>query len=103
MGTNNQRKRILTGDRPTNDTFHLGNYAGTLANRVRLQEDYDTFLLLADLHLLTTRLNDLNEIEDNIRGLVLDYLSVGIDHEKTTIYLQSLAAPAPGFHLAPAL
>jgi tryptophanyl-tRNA synthetase len=90
LGTNNQRKRILTGDRPTNDAFHLGNYAGTLANRVRLQEDYDTFLLLADLHLLTTRLNDLNEIEDNIRGLVLDYLSVGIDHEKTTIYLQSL-------------
>ncbi len=90
MGINNQRKRILTGDRPTNDAFHLGNYVGTLANRVRLQDEYDTFLLLADLHLLTTRLSDLNEIEDNIRGLVLDYLSVGIDHEKTTIYLQSL-------------
>jgi tryptophanyl-tRNA synthetase len=90
LGTNNQRKRILTGDRPTNDAFHLGNYAGTLANRVRLQDAYDTFLFLADLHLLTTRLSDLNEIEDNIRGLVLDYLSVGIDHEKTTIYLQSL-------------
>lgn len=90
MGTEKKRKRILTGDRPTNDAFHLGNYVGTLANRVRLQDEYDTFLLLADLHLLTTRLNDLNEIEDNIRGLVLDYLSVGIDHEKTTIYLQSL-------------
>jgi tryptophanyl-tRNA synthetase len=85
-----KRKRILTGDRPTNDAFHLGNYAGTLANRVRLQDEYDTFLFLADLHLLTTRLNDLNEVEGNIRGLVLDYLSVGIDHEKTTIYLQSL-------------
>jgi tryptophanyl-tRNA synthetase len=85
-----KRKRILTGDRPTNDAFHLGNYVGTLGNRVRLQDEYDTFLFLADLHLLTTRLNDLNEIEDNIRGLVLDYLSVGIDHEKTTIYLQSL-------------
>ena len=85
-----KRKRILTGDRPTNDAFHLGNYVGTLANRVRLQDEYDTFLLLADLHLLTTRLNDLNEIGDNIRELVLDYLSVGIDHEKTTIYLQSL-------------
>jgi tryptophanyl-tRNA synthetase len=90
LGSDKKRKRILTGDRPTNDAFHLGNYVGTFANRVRLQDEYDTFLLLADLHLLTTRLSDLNEIEDNIRGLVLDYLSVGIDHEKTTIYLQSL-------------
>jgi tryptophanyl-tRNA synthetase len=90
VGKEKKRKRILTGDRPTHDAFHLGNYAGTLANRVRLQDEYDTFLFLADLHLLTTRLNDLNEIQDNIRGLVLDYLSVGIDHEKTTIYLQSL-------------
>jgi tryptophanyl-tRNA synthetase len=90
LGRGDRRKRILTGDRPTHGAFHLGNYAGTLANRVRLQDEYDTFLFLADLHLLTTRLNDLNEIEDNIRGLVLDYLSVGIDHEKTTIYLQSL-------------
>jgi tryptophanyl-tRNA synthetase len=63
---------------------------GTLANRVKLQDEYETFLLLADLHLLTTRLNNLDEIEGNIRGLVLDYLSVGIDHEKATIYVQSL-------------
>jgi len=85
-----RRKRILTGDRPTHGAFHLGNYVGTLANRIRLQDEYETFLLLADLHLLTTRLNDLNEIGGNIRSLVLDYLSVGIDHQKTTIYLQSL-------------
>jgi tryptophanyl-tRNA synthetase len=85
-----KRKRILTGDRPTSESFHLGNYAGTLANRVRLQDEYETFLLLADLHLLTTRTTELNELKDNIHGLVLDYLSVGIDPEKTTIYLQSL-------------
>ncbi len=84
------RKRILTGDRPTSESFHLGNYVGTLANRVRLQEEYETFLLLADLHLLTTRTSDLEEIGHNIHGLVLDYLSVGIDQHKTTIYLQSL-------------
>jgi len=84
------RKRILTGDRPTSEAFHLGNYVGTLANRVRLQDEYETFLLLADLHLLTTRTTDLEEIGHNIHGLVLDYLSVGIDHTKTTIYLQSL-------------
>jgi tryptophanyl-tRNA synthetase len=84
------RKRILTGDRPTSEAFHLGNYVGTLANRVRLQDEYETFLLLADLHLLTTRTSNLEEIGHNIQGLVLDYLSVGIDHTKTTVYLQSL-------------
>ncbi len=84
------RKRILTGDRPTSDSFHLGNYVGTLANRVRLQDEYETFILLADMHLLTTRTSNLDEIGRNIRGQVLDYLSVGIDPAKVTIYLQSL-------------
>jgi tryptophanyl-tRNA synthetase len=84
------KQRILTGDRPTNDAFHLGNYVGSLANRVRLQDEYDAFFLLADLHVLTTRTQDLHELGHNIRGLILDYLSVGIDPEKTTIYVQSL-------------
>ena len=87
---NRPRKRILSGDRPTSGAFHLGNYVGTLANRVRLQDEYDTFLLLADLHLLTTRTSNLEEVGHNIHGLVLDYLSVGVDHTRTTIYLQSL-------------
>lgn len=88
MGTT--QKRILTGDRPTNNTFHLGNYVGSLANRVKLQDDYETFILLADLHVLTTRTKDLGELGENIRGLTLDYLSVGIDPQKVTIYIQSL-------------
>src|SRR3972149_1874362 len=87
---NPPRKRILSGDRPTSGAFHLGNYVGTLANRVRLQDEYETFLLLADLHLLTTRTSNLEEVGHNIQALVLDYLSVGIDHTKTTIFLQSL-------------
>src|SRR3972149_6349969 len=88
--TKPSRPRILTGDRPTSEAFHLGNYVGTLANRVRLQDEDETFLLLADLHLLTTRTSNLEEIGRNIQGLVLDYLSVGVDHTRTTIYLQSL-------------
>lgn len=84
------RKRILTGDRPTAKSFHLGNYYGTLANRVRLQDEYDSFFLIADYHMLTTRISDLEEIGRNIRELVVDYLAVGIDPDKTTIYLQSL-------------
>jgi len=84
------RKRILTGDRPTAKSFHLGNYYGTLANRVKLQDEYESFFLIADYHMLTTTLTDLEEVGRNIRELVIDYLAVGIDPKKTTIYLQSL-------------
>ncbi|MFO7166779.1 MAG: tryptophan--tRNA ligase [Chloroflexota bacterium] len=89
-----QRKRILTGDRPTG-RMHLGHYVGTLANRVRLQDEYECFFLVADLHMLTTRteLERLRETRQNIRDVVLDNLSVGIDPEKCTYVLQS-AVPA---------
>jgi tryptophanyl-tRNA synthetase len=89
-GSATTRKRILTGDRPTAKSFHLGNYYGTLENRVRHQDEYDSYFLIADYHMLTTRMTDLEEIGRNIRELVVDYLSVGIDPDKTTIYLQSL-------------
>src|ERR1700720_3620788 len=84
------RRRILTGDRPTGK-LHVGHYVGSLKNRIRLQSQYDFFFLVADYHMLTTRLDRLNEIEQNINDLVLDYLSVGIDPDLSTIYLQSLA------------
>ena len=85
------KKRILTGDRPTGK-LHLGHYVGTLANRVRLQDEYEVFLLVADYHMLTTgsEKSNIREVGDNTRELILDYLSVGIDPEKTTIYVQSL-------------
>lgn len=82
------RKRILTGDRPTGER-HLGHYVGSLQNRVRLQDEYETFLLVADYHMLTTRLEGLDQIEHNVRETVLGNLAVGIDPERTTIYLQS--------------
>ncbi|KKL65933.1 hypothetical protein LCGC14_2150050, partial [marine sediment metagenome] len=80
---------MLTGDRPTGP-LHLGHYVGSLKMRVELQEKLECFVLLADLHVLTTRNERLDEIGDNIREVVLDYLSVGLDPKKTTIYLQSL-------------
>src|SRR5438445_13233083 len=82
------RKRILTGDRPTGER-HLGHYVGSLASRVRLQDEYETFLLVADYHMLTTRLADLEQIEHNIRETVLGNLAVGVDPDRTTIYLPS--------------
>ncbi|MBI3997713.1 MAG: tryptophan--tRNA ligase [Armatimonadetes bacterium] len=93
-----KKGRLLTGDRPTGK-LHLGHYVGTLANRVRLQEEYDCFFLVADYHLLTTRLDQLEEIEQNIRDVVLDNLSVGIDPDRSTIFLQSAVPQVPELQL----
>lgn len=82
------KKRILTGDRPTGK-LHLGHYIGSLKNRVRLQDQYECFFIIADLHTLTTQPEKTAELKNNIRELVLDYLSVGINTEKATIYIQS--------------
>lgn len=92
------RKRILTGDRPTG-RLHLGHYVGTLENRVKLQGEYETFLLVADYHMLTTRLERLDEIGQNVRDIVLDNLAAGIDPGKVTIYLQSLVPQTAEIHL----
>ncbi len=93
-----KKGRLLTGDRPTGK-LHLGHYVGSLENRVRLQEEYECFFLIADFHVLTTGAEKTREIADNIRDLVLDYLSVGIDPEKITIYLQSLVPEVAVLHL----
>ena len=84
------RGRILTGDRPTG-RLHLGHYVGSLANRIRLQERYECFFIIADWHTLTTRNSreQIGELADNIHQTVLDYLSVGIDPERSAIFLQS--------------
>jgi len=90
MTTATPQPRILTGDRPTGK-LHLGHYVGSLANRVRLQDEYETILIIADLHMLTTKKSpeDIEEIAANARGLVLDYLAAGVDPSRTRIYLQS--------------
>ncbi len=98
LGVTMQRGRILTGDRPTGK-LHLGHWVGTLENRVRLQDEYECFFLVADYHMLTTRLENLGEIEQNVRDLVLDYLAAGIDPERSVIYLQSMAPQVAELHL----
>jgi tryptophanyl-tRNA synthetase len=87
-GSEDRRPRALTGDRPTGP-LHLGHLVGTLQSRVSLQETHKAFVLVADLHMLTTRLDGFGDIETNIREDVLGNLAVGIDPNKTTIYLQS--------------
>lgn len=84
------KPRLLTGDRPTG-RLHLGHYVGSLANRVRLQHQYDSFFIIADLHTLTTKPEReyIKEVPTFIRETVLDYLAVGIDPDVSTIFVQS--------------
>ena len=82
-------KRILTGDRPTGP-LHLGHYVGSLRNRVRLQDKYETFILIADIQALTTNFEHPEKLRENIFLVALDYLSVGIDPDLSTIIIQSM-------------
>jgi tryptophanyl-tRNA synthetase len=84
------RRRILTGDRPTG-RLHLGHWVGSISNRVRLQDEYECFFIIADWHTLTTRpeKSAIAEVAGNIREMVLDYLACGIDPERSTIFVQS--------------
>ena len=88
--TNQSKPRLLTGDRPTG-RLHLGHYVGSLANRVRLQHEYESFFIIADLHTLTTRPEPqfIKDIPLYIREIVLDYLAVGIEPSVSTIFVQS--------------
>jgi tryptophanyl-tRNA synthetase len=83
-------QRMLTGDRPTG-RLHVGHYVGSIANRVKLQHQYETFLIIADLHMLTTKntREDIARVSANARDMVLDSLAAGIEPDRATFYLQS--------------
>lgn len=83
-------RRVLTGDRPTG-RMHLGHYVGSLVNRVKMQHEMECFFIVADWHSLTTKNSkeEIGQLEENVRQMVLDYLAVGIDPEISVIFLQS--------------
>ena len=83
-------KRLLTGDRPTGP-LHLGHYVGSLQNRVKYQSNHECFFVIADLHTLTTRpgKDQISSMNEHIHQIVLDYLAVGIDPARSTIFVQS--------------
>lgn len=83
-----EKKRILTGDRTTGK-LHLGHYVGSLSQRVELQDEYDTFILLADIQALTTHFEHPELINGSIYDVAMDNLSVGLDPNKVTIFQQS--------------
>lgn len=86
----NDKKIMLTGDRPTG-RLHIGHYFGSLKNRVKMQDEFDEcYILVADVQALTDNFNNPEKVRKNVREVVIDYLSVGIDPNKVTIYLQSM-------------
>ncbi len=84
------RRVILSGMRPTGK-LHIGNYLGALANWIRLQNEPDTqcYFMVADWHALTTDYEDPSQVESNIEEMVLDWISCGLDPEKSVIFRQS--------------
>ncbi|MFH2065867.1 MAG: tryptophan--tRNA ligase [Pseudomonadota bacterium] len=82
------RKRVLSGMRPTGP-LHLGNFHGALANWVNIQDQYDCFFFIADWHALTSDYEDTGKITGFVHNMILDWLSVGLSPEKSTLFVQS--------------
>lgn len=81
---------VLTGDRPTG-RLHIGHYVGSLKQRVKMQDEYDTcYLMIADMQALTDNAHDVAKVKESVLEVSYDYLACGIDPEKTTIFIQSL-------------
>ncbi|MBI1292613.1 tryptophan--tRNA ligase [bacterium] len=86
--TTTTRKVLLSGSRPTGRQ-HLGNYVGALAQWLELQDECECFFMIADWHALTNAYNDTSALPENIKNQVMDWLAVGLDPKKATIFVQS--------------
>jgi tryptophanyl-tRNA synthetase len=83
------KKRILTGDRASG-SLHLGHYVGSIVNRLKLQEEYDCYYMVADYHAYTTLYDHPGEVRESTRSIFVDYLAVGLDPERSTLFVQSM-------------
>lgn len=88
MADKNEKKRILTGIRPTG-ALHLGHYSGALENWLRLQEEYDCFFLIADYQALSDHIDDIDGIRSSVIEVALDWLAVGLDPKESAFVIQS--------------
>lgn len=82
------KPRILTGDTPTGK-LHIGHFVGTLENRVKLQSQYDTFIILANVHAYANDYKSTDQINQNVYDVFLDNLAVGVDPQLATIFLEA--------------
>ena len=93
-----KRKRVLSGMRPTG-RLHLGHYFGALQNWLKLQDEYDCFFFVADWHALTTHYEDTSSVAENTLQVAMDWLSVGLDPAKSTMFIQSSVLEHAELHL----
>jgi tryptophanyl-tRNA synthetase len=85
---NSHKPRLLTGDTPTG-RLHLGHWVGSVENRVMLQDDYDCYFIIANVHAFTTRMEKPEEIRQSVLDIAIDYLAAGIDPKRSTVFIQS--------------
>lgn len=83
------KKTILTGDRPTGK-LHLGHLVGSLQNRIRLQDEFKEYIIIADVQALTDNAENPEKIRDNVLEVAIDNLAVGVDPKKSSIFIQSM-------------
>jgi len=83
-----EKARLLTGDTPTGK-LHLGHWVGSLENRIAMQDEYECFFILANLHAFTTNYQHPDKIRQSVLDITLDYLAAGIDPKKSHIFIQS--------------
>ncbi|HTK94805.1 MAG TPA: tryptophan--tRNA ligase [Terriglobales bacterium] len=93
-----QNRRVLSGMRPTG-SLHLGHFVGALDNWVKLQDQYDCFFFVADWHALTTDYADTSRVKQSSVDIVLDWLAVGLDPKRSTIFIQSHVPQHAELHL----
>lgn len=84
----NEKPRLLTGDTSTG-RLHLGHWVGSIENRVQMQDEYDCYFIIANIQAMTTRMDRPAEVHQNVMDVMLDYLAVGIDPARSTIFVQS--------------
>jgi tryptophanyl-tRNA synthetase len=86
--TEQVKPRLLTGDTSTG-RLHLGHWVGSVENRVHMQDEYDCYFIIANIQAMTTRMDRLAEVHQNVMEIMLDYLAVGIDPKRSTVFIQS--------------
>ena len=92
------KQRIMSGMRPTGK-LHLGHYLGVIDNWVKLQDEYDCYYQVADWHALTTKYDKTDSLKSDVLDVVMDWLSCGIDPDKSTVYVQSLVPETAELHI----
>lgn len=89
-----KKKTLLSGDRPTGP-MHIGHYVGSLKNRVAMQSEYESFIMIADAQAITDNYDNIDMVRQNVMEVICDYIACGIDPKQATIFIQSMIPQLP--------